>query len=115
MYVVEPALLLQLIGRHSLISICLGPGTRKPTWLRLGRRQTAEISHQNPSEALLPGMGEPVSLQVSIIMSMDQRSRLLARLFAVCGVLLVPWNAVVCHPGRSFRMSVHAHCQVLGD
>jgi|HubBroStandDraft_2_1064218.scaffolds.fasta_scaffold1871967_2 hypothetical protein len=47
MYVVEPALLLQLIERHSLISICqerdisariLGPGTRKPTWLRLGRR-----------------------------------------------------------------------------
>ena len=122
MYVVKPALLLQLIGRRSLISICqerdtsarfLGPGNRKPTWLRLGRRQTAEISHQNPSEALFPGMGEPVSLQVGIITSMDQRSRLLARLIAVCGVLLVPWNAVVCHPGRSSRMSV-AHCQVLG-
>ena len=26
---------------------------------------------------------------------MDQRSRLLARLFAVCGVLLVPWIAVL--------------------
>jgi hypothetical protein len=23
-------------------------------------------------------------------------------------------DAVVCHPGRPFRMSVHAHCQVLG-
>lgn len=66
MYVVEPALLLQLIGRRSLISICqerdtsarfLGPGNRKPTWLRLGRRQPAEISHQNPSEALFPRHG----------------------------------------------------------
>lgn len=27
--------------------------------------------------------------------SMDQRSRLLARLFAVCGVLLVPWIGVL--------------------
>ena len=123
MYVVEPALLLQLIGRRSLISICqerdtsagfLGPGNGKPTWLRLGRRQTAGISHQNPSEALFPGMAESVSLQVGIITRMDQRSRLLARLIAVCGVLLVLQNAVVCHPGRSFRMSV-AHCQVLGD
>src|ERR1700685_2310122 len=26
---------------------------------------------------------------------MDQRSRLLARLFAVCGVLLVPWSGVL--------------------
>jgi hypothetical protein len=26
---------------------------------------------------------------------MDQRSRLLARLFAVCGVLLVPWIGVL--------------------
>ena len=43
----------------------------------------------------MPGMGESVSLQVGIIASMDRRSRLLARLFAVCGVLLVPWIGVL--------------------
>ncbi len=63
--------LLQRIDGHGLISICqepdifariFGRGTRNPTWLGLVRRQIAEISHQTHSEALLPGMGEPVSL-----------------------------------------------------
>jgi hypothetical protein len=47
---------------------------------------------------------------------MDQRSRLLARLFAVCGVLLVPWSGVLIEqlPGQADKRSFSSSWVGLG-
>jgi hypothetical protein len=46
---------------------------------------------------------------------MDQRSLLLARLFAVCGVLLVPWIGLLIEqlPGQAGKRSFACACSSL--
>jgi hypothetical protein len=67
------------------------------------RSSTRAVAHEvrqlgsfspGPAVRLSVSLGGSLTGQ-GMITGMDQRSRLLARLFAVCGILLVPWIGVL--------------------